>query len=139
LEKRNAILEPHLIDFTSIGSFEIGYISVAEQELNLPFEIKRVYWTYYTPQNVHRGGHANIEKELVLIAVAGKINVDVETLSGYTNTFILEQPNKGLYLPKLCWHTMQYSHNAVQVVLASNFYSPYDYIRDYKTFLAYGS
>lgn len=139
MEERNAILEPYVIDFTSIGSAEIGYISVAEQQLNVPFEIKRAYWTYYTPQNVLRGGHANIEKQLVLIAVAGKIRVDVELLSGYTNSFILEQPNKGLYLPKLCWHTMQYSHNAVQMVLASNLFSPCDYIRDYQTFLTYGN
>lgn len=66
--------KPHIITFQSIGSSELGYLSVAEQNKDVPFEIKRVYWTYYTPQNVERGGHANINKELVLIAVAGTIN-----------------------------------------------------------------
>ena len=48
--------------------------------------------------------------------------------------FILEKPETGLFIPKLCWHTMQYSHNAVQLVLASTVYSESDYIRDYQKF-----
>ncbi len=70
--------KPYLIEFNSIGSSDLGYISVAEEFSLVPFSIKRVYWTYYTPQNVMRGAHANIEKELVLVAVSGKIQVDTE-------------------------------------------------------------
>lgn len=131
-------MKPYLIEFDSIGSASLGYISVAEQLKNIPFEIKRTYWTYFTPQNVLRGGHANIEKELVLVAVAGTIQIDIELQDGYKESFVLQRPDRGLYLPNLCWHTMQYSHSAVQMVLASNFYSPDDYIRDYHTFLTYG-
>lgn len=127
--------KPYLIKFTAIGSPDLGYISIAEQLKNIPFEIARVYWTYYTPQNVTRGGHANIEKELVLVAVAGSITVTAELRDGYNETFVLNSPDVGLFLPKLCWHTMQYSHNAVQMVIASNLYSDDDYIRDYKLFL----
>lgn len=134
--KNNTI--PYIIEFDSIGSIEAGYISVAEEKRNIPFEIKRTYWTYYTPQNVSRGGHANIEKELVLIAVAGIIHVNIELQNGIKRSFNLNKPNQGLYLPKLCWHTMQYSHNAVQLVLASNHYSAADYIRDYSQFHSYG-
>ncbi|MEJ8816975.1 sugar 3,4-ketoisomerase [Lacibacter sp. H407] len=129
---------PELIQFESIGSAELGYISVAQQDRNIPFIIRRTYWTYFTPQNVKRGGHANIEKELVLVAVAGTITVSTELQDGYKEDFILDRPDYGLYLPKLCWHSMQYSHNAVQMVLASNFYSAEDYIRDYNDFLKYG-
>lgn len=134
--KNNTI--PYIIEFDSIGSIEAGYISVAEEKRNIPFEIKRTYWTYYTPQNVSRGGHANIEKELILIAVAGVIHVNTELQNGNKASFNLNKPNQGLYLPKLCWHTMQYSHNAVQLVLASNHYSVNDYIRDYNQFHSYG-
>lgn len=121
----------YLIDFNSIGSPVIGYISVGEEYEKIPFSIKRVYWTYFTPQSVKRGGHANIDKELVLVAVAGKITVLTELLNGEKKTFVLDNPDKGLYMPKLCWHTMQYSHNAVQLVLASTIYSEEDYIRNY--------
>lgn len=125
---------PHLIEFPSIGDSSIGYLSVSEELISVPFTIARVYWTYHTPQSVMRGGHANIDKELVLVAVAGNIVVDVEMQDGYKETYELSHPSKGLYIPPLCWHRMQYSHNAVQMVMASNLYSAEDYIRDYEAF-----
>jgi len=128
---------PTIINFKSIGSPELGYISIAEQQKDVPFEIKRAYWTYYTPQNVERGGHANIDKELVLIALSGSIVVTTELQNGEKKEYKLNKPDVGLYLPKLCWHTMKYSHSAVQLVLASNEYSKEDYIRDYSTYLTY--
>jgi hypothetical protein len=129
--------KPFLIHFPSVGNSSLGYLSVAEQLSHIPFEIARVYWTYYTPQNVTRGGHANIEKELVLVAVSGSITVTAELSNGYKETFELNRPDVGLYLPKLCWHTMQYSHSAVQMVIASNLYSETDYLRDYNEFKSY--
>ena len=126
--------KPYLIQFSSIGDPSLGYLSVAEQLDHIPFEISRVYWTYYTPQNVIRGGHANIDKELLLVAVSGVITVTTEMQDGNNETFFLDHPSKGLYLPRLCWHTMQYSEGAVQMVIASNIYSEDDYIRDYSLF-----
>ena len=126
-----------MIEFESIGTPSFGYLSVAEKLKTIPFDIKRVYWTYYIPQNVFRGGHANIEKELVLVAVSGNIKVTIELIDGYKETFELNQPDVGLYIPKLCWHTMQYSHNSVQMVMASNSYDEKDYIRDYSEFKNY--
>ena len=126
---------PHIINFPSIGSSELGYISIAEELSLVPFKIQRVYWTYYTPHSVIRGGHANIEKELVLVAVSGTIIVTTELRNGIKHEFILNSHEKGRYVPKLCWHTMKYSHNAVQMVIASNLYRESDYIRDYNFFI----
>ncbi|MFY7839474.1 MAG: sugar 3,4-ketoisomerase [Lacibacter sp.] len=125
---------PFLIEFPSIGDSSLGYLSVAEELSAIPFAIARVYWTYYTPQNVTRGGHANIDKELVLVAVSGSITVTTEMQDGSKASFFLDHPAKGLYIPKRCWHTMQYSHTAVQMVIASNLYSENDYIRNYEEF-----
>ena len=127
--------KPTVLQFDSIGNTALGYISVCEEAKNIPFSIQRVYWTYFTPQDVTRGGHANIEKELVLVAVSGIITVATEMQNGSKETFFLDHPSKGLYIPKLCWHTMHYSHSAVQMVIASNIYSEEDYIRDYELFL----
>lgn len=129
---------PFLIEFPSIGDSTLGYLSVGEELSIIPFPIARVYWTYYTPQNVTRGGHANIQKELVLIAVAGAITITTELQNGNKSKFVLDHPAKGLYIPKLCWHSMHYSHSAVQMVIASNRYSEYDYIREHKMFKQYG-
>lgn len=125
---------PHIIEFQKLGSPDIGYISVAENQLNVPFDIKRVFWSYHTPDNVVRGRHAHHHTEMVLIATIGRIIVNTEMANGELNVFSLESPNQGLYLPKYCWHTMQYSHIAVQLVLASELYDENDYIRSYADF-----
>ena len=125
---------PHIIEFPKIGNSMEGYISVAEYD-NLPFEVNRIYWTYYTPESVERGGHAHYELQQILLAVAGKIIVNVEMPDGSSQEFILDKPHTGLFIPKMAWRTMQYTHNAVQVCIASMAYAESDYIRDYETYL----
>ncbi|MFN8307718.1 MAG: FdtA/QdtA family cupin domain-containing protein [Ferruginibacter sp.] len=125
--------KPCLIEFPKIGSSQLGYISVAENN-NLPFEVKRIYWTYFTPESVERGGHSHYELRQILVAMAGRIIVHVESLDGTKEEFVLENPNVGLYMPVNIWHTMRYSHNAVQMCIASMVYEESDYIRDYQTF-----
>jgi hypothetical protein len=125
---------PKIIEFKKIGNSTEGYISIFENGIEMPFEIKRCFWTYYTPEEVVRGRHAHYNTEMILIAAAGKIIVHTEMPGGIKSEFTLEKPETGLLIPKLCWHTMQYSHNAVQLVLASTVYSESDYIRDYQKF-----
>ena len=125
---------PKLISFNKIGNPPEGYISIFQNGQEMPFEVKRCFWTYYTPEEVVRGRHAHYNTEMILIAAAGKIIVHTEMPGGIKAEFTLEKPETGLLIPKLCWHTMQYSHNAVQLVLASTVYEESDYIRDYETF-----
>ena len=124
---------PHLIQFKKVGESSIGYISVAENA-HLPFEIKRVFWTYYTPESIVRGRHAHHQTEQVLLAVSGRITVMTEDALGEIKTFVLEKPEVGVYIPPNVWHTMQYSHTAVQMVFASTEYHEKDYIRNYDDF-----
>ena len=126
--------KPYLIEFPKLGASDIGYISVAENSKHIPFNIERVFWTYYTPESIVRGRHAHHKTEQVLIAVTGRIIVTTELPDGEIQTFVLENPNIGLYVPPQAWHTMQYSHTAIQMVLASTTYNEADYIRDYDTF-----
>lgn len=126
--------KPHIIEFPKLGESSIGYISVAENQKHIPFEIKRVFWTYYTPESIVRGRHSHHNTEQVLIAVAGKIIVHTELPDGELQTFVLDTPEKGVYVPPTAWHTMQYSHTAVQMVLASTVYNEKDYIRNYDDF-----
>lgn len=127
--------EPQFLSFNKIGSPNLGYISVAENHENIPFDVKRVYWTYYTPQDVTRGGHAHLELEQVIVAVSGTIIFNIEDLGGNKKEFILDSPEKGLYIPKLIWRDIKFSHSAVLLCLASEKYMESDYIRDYTTFI----
>lgn len=125
--------QPYLINFPRIGNTMEGYISVSENN-TLPFKVNRVYWTYYTPENIRRGGHAHHALEQILVSVSGKIIVETEMPGGNKERFILESPNVGLLLPIYCWHIMQYTHNAVQMCIANMVYDEKDYIRDYNEF-----
>ena len=125
---------PRIIEFPEIGNRILGYIAVAENN-NLPFEVKRIYWTYFTPENVERGGHAHRQLEQVLVAVAGTIRIKLEMRGGQQSEFILSKPDHGLYIPRMAWRTIKYSHNAVQLCIASTVYDEKDYIRDYETFI----
>jgi dTDP-4-dehydrorhamnose 3,5-epimerase-like enzyme len=125
--------EPYLIDFAKLGDSSIGYISVGQND-KLPFEIKRLFWTYFTPESIVRGRHAHHSTQQILIAVTGRIVVTTEDATGTIQTFVLDNPNHGLYVPPNVWHTMQYSHTAIQVVMASTLYDEKDYIRNYDDF-----
>ncbi len=125
---------PHIIEFPKLGEPTIGYISVSENYRQVPFEIKRIFWTYFTPESIVRGRHAHYVTEQVLVAVAGRIIVNTELANGELDAFIIDSPNKGVYVPPNAWHTMQYSHTAVQLVLASTEYNEKDYIRSFEEF-----
>jgi dTDP-4-dehydrorhamnose 3,5-epimerase-like enzyme len=126
--------EPYLIEFPKIGNSVVGYISVAESLKNVPFEVKRIFWTYFTPEELTRGHHAHYKTEQILIAVAGRIVVHTELPTGEKKSYTLDKPHIGLYLPPYCWHYMEYSHTAVQLVMASEWYDESDYIRDHQKY-----
>jgi hypothetical protein len=86
---------PKLITLPSIGSPAEGYISVAEIQKQISFEIRRVYWTYFTPQNVIRGFHAHKQLEQLIFAVSGRILFETQDEKGVECTFTLEEPKVG--------------------------------------------
>ncbi|MDB5255819.1 MAG: dTDP-6-deoxy-3,4-keto-hexulose isomerase [Chitinophagaceae bacterium] len=130
----NDFKEPYLIELKAIGDSSEGYLTVAEGGIDIPFDVKRVFWSYYTPQMITRGRHAHYLLEQVLVAVSGKIIVTNEDAKGRTTVHVLEDPNVGLYIPPMHWHVIQFSHSAVMMSLASTKYNPEDYISDYEVF-----
>ncbi|MBK9735174.1 MAG: FdtA/QdtA family cupin domain-containing protein [Saprospiraceae bacterium] len=129
----NVLTRPYLIFCNKFGKESEGFISVATEEENIPFKIKRVFWTYGTPDNVIRGKHAHHMASMVIFAVIGHIKIKCIDKWGELN-FLLDSPNQGLYIPAYCWHTMSYGENSVQVVLTDTKYDEADYIRDFEEF-----
>ena len=126
--------KPRIINFEQIGTPTLGYISVAEISHNIPFEIKRVYWTYYIPHHLTRGNHSHRALEQVIISVSGVIHFEFENNKGEVFEFVLDNPSKGVYVPPGYWRRMKFSHNAVLLCMASELYDEGDYIRDYEVF-----
>ena len=66
--------------------------------------------------------------------ISGTIKLKIETSEGDIFDFTLDRPDIGVLVPKKSWRTMKYSHNAVQMCIASIEYDEKDYIRDYEEF-----
>lgn len=125
--------QPEIISFPSKGNRDEGHLHIVQHD-TLPFVIERVFYTMDTPMSVTRGRHAHHETEMILIAIKGTIRVRTITIHGEEKTFILSEPSEGLYIPALCWHEMNYSDSAVQLVLCNSMYNAADYIRDWQQF-----
>lgn len=120
--------KPHIIQLEKKGEQRTGFTTIIEQFNDVPFEIKRVFWTYETPQDFIRGEHAHKETEEVLIAVNGKIEVHTLSQEKEKTCFTLDAPTKGLYLPPNIWRSIKQEGNAMLLVLASTEYDPNDYL-----------
>lgn len=129
-------MEAKIIDLTRIYDHR-GNLSVVEQYKDVPFEIKRVYWTYDVPGGESRGGHAHIAQKEFIVAASGSFTVSVEN-GNEQESFFLNHPYKGLYIPEGIWRSLHdFSSGAVCLVMASDYFQEEDYIRDYQEFLRY--
>lgn len=114
---------------------ERGQLIALEEDKEIPFKVKRIYYIFDTKENVRRGFHAHKNLEQILICVSGSCKIHLDT--GFeTEEVILDNPNTGLYVANDMWREMyDFSPGAVLLVLASKLYDEADYIRDYKEFL----
>lgn len=124
------------INFQEHGD-ERGMLVAIEELKDVPFDIKRVYYIYDTLSVVRRGFHAHKNLKQILICVHGSCKIHLD--NGYeTDEVILDKPNEGLYLENNIWREMyDFSSDAVLLVLASEYYSELDYIRNYDEFIKY--
>ena len=114
-----------------------GNLTVAEQLRHIPFEIKRVYWTYDVPAGESRGGHAHRHCRSVVIAVSGSFDVVLDN-GKERRTYHMNHPYQALLINTGIWRTLEdFSSGAVCLSLASDEFEAADYIRDYDAFLTY--
>ena len=128
-----------LINIDSICGKDVseGKLSVVEScSFIAPFDIKRIYYTYKVNAGITRGFHAHKELQQILICMYGKIEVTLDNGEGNVDTFVLDSPEKGLYVGAQTWRTMKWlESDSVLLVLASEHYNESDYIRDYEEFI----
>lgn len=131
------MIKSKCIFFKKIGTSDDGFLSFFEAKKDIPFEIKRIYYTYDVPLNSKRGMHAHKNLQQILWCPYGEIEVVVDC-GTEKNSFLLDTPEKALYLPAAIWRDMFWKReNSVLCVAASDYYSEDDYIRDYEEFLKY--
>jgi len=124
----------NLIDFSVMGD-ERGSLIALEENHNVPFDVKRVFYIYGTQEDVPRGQHSHYKTKQLLIAVNGGCQVTLDD-GNEKKTYTLNKPNIGLFQDAMIWGSMHnFTHDCVLMVLADTYYDESDYIREYTDFL----
>jgi len=123
----------HIVNFPKVTDYR-GNLSFIEENRQIPFQVKRVYYLYDVPSGASRGGHAHKELEQVVIALSGSFDVILDD-GANRRTFFLNRPHYGLYIPPGIWRELEnFSSNSVALSLVSQIYDESDYLRDYDEF-----
>ncbi|HEX3012019.1 MAG TPA: FdtA/QdtA family cupin domain-containing protein [Syntrophomonadaceae bacterium] len=121
-------------DFTIRGD-ERGSLIAIEENKDVPFPIKRIYYIFDVHDEATRGMHAHKTLRQVLVCVKGSCKILLD--DGYERKSVaLSEASRGLLVNVMVWHEMyDFSSDCVLLALASDFYDENDYIRDYPAFL----
>ena len=109
-------------------------ISLADNK-EIPFKIKRIYYTLNMPNKAIRGGHAHKRLDEVMVCLHGSCDFVLDD-GKEKITITLDRPNKGLYIKANVWRDFRnFSPDCVVILIASDYYDTEDYIRDYDEYL----
>jgi len=136
MRTRSTIYNCNVIELAKIHN-RAGNITVVEENINLPFPIKRIYYLYDVPGGGERGGHAHKGLQQLLIAAGGSFDVVLD--DGINKKVVgLNRPYFGLLIVPGIWRELiNFSSGAICLVLASAKYDKSDYLRDYDEFRNY--
>jgi hypothetical protein len=132
--KNSTIDDCKVIQLSKIHN-RAGNITIIENNLDIPFQVRRIYYLYDIPSNETRGGHAHKELYQLVIGASGSFNINLN--DGVNDkTIFLNRPDLGLLIVPGIWRDLSdFSSGSVCLVFASEIYSEKDYVRDYDKFL----
>jgi len=129
-----ALDDARIIDLKKITDPK-GNLTPIESGIDVPFEFKRIYYTYDIPGGESRGGHAHLALQQLIIAASGSFTVELDD-GAERRSFYLNRSYYGLYIPPMLWRDLtNFSSGSVALVLASEHYDEADYIREYAAFV----
>lgn len=123
-----------LLKFKDITD-KYGHLTPVEGKIDIPFEIKRVYYITRVQEGVTRGFHSHRKLHQVLICLNGSVKIKLKNPEN-EEIVELKDPSVGLYIGPMIWREMfDFTEGSVLLVLASEYYNENDYIRNYDFYL----
>ena len=133
---KTTVFDCNIVELPKIKN-RAGNITVLENNIEIPFSIKRIFYLYDIPGGESRGAHSHKECHQFLVAASGSFEILLDD-GKVKKTVQLNQPYRGLHIPPGIWASeINFSSGAICLVLASHEYDESDYIRDYDEFLYY--
>lgn len=114
---------------------DTGKLVFLEENKDIPFAIRRIYYIYGVAPGARRGYHAHKRLQQVMICIHGSCKILLD--DGKEQEIVeLNSQDKGMLIQNTVWREMyDFSPDAVLLVLASDYYDESDYIRSYDEFL----
>jgi hypothetical protein len=133
MKNRYTVFDCHIIHFPKIHN-RAGNITPVQNSIDVPFDVKRVYYLYDVPGGESRGAHGHRALQQVIVAASGSFDVTLD--DGKNRKSVnLNRPYFGLHIYPGMWRDLSnFSSGAICLVLASEVYQQDDYIRDYLEF-----
>ena len=130
----NSVNNCNIIDLPIIHHHRAGSLTPIHNSVDIPFDVKRIFFVYDIPYGKKRGIHAHKFCHQFIIAAAGSFDVEIDdgTLKRKLN---MNCPTQGIHiLPGIWSKEYNYSSGAICLVLASEIYTEEDYIRKYSDY-----
>lgn len=131
-----SVFECNILNLKQIGDRH-GHITSINNNFEVPFAVKRVFYLYDIPGGESRGAHAHKECHQFLVAASGSFEVLLDD-GAIKRQVLLNRPDIGLHIPPGIWASeVNFSSGSICLVLASHEYNEQDYLREYEDFLKY--
>lgn len=112
-----------------------GFLVALEDQKDVPFSIRRIYYIFGTSESVQRGFHAHINLTQLAIVIRGTCKFVLDD-GVERREVLLNNPAEGMLIESMIWREMHdFSDDCVLMVLADSHYDEADYIRDYDEFI----
>ena len=105
MEKYN-VFDCTMVELDRHHSDRKGNLTVVENGITLPFDVKRVYYLYDVPSGENRGSHAHKELSQLIIAASGSFTVTLD-----------DGKCKRRVLFAWCWHQMFTKPKIISVII----------------------
>lgn len=133
---RFTVFDCNIIHFPRIQD-RAGNITPVQNGIEVPFDVRRIYYLYDIPGGEDRGAHAHKKLQQLIIAASGSFDITIDD-GRNKKTVQLNRPYFGLQIRPGMWRSISnFSSGAICLVLASELYDRLDYLRTYDEFLNY--